>query len=627
MPVLRKELRALLPFIGLVLFICSLNVVDEVIGHQPDMRPMAETLHSYLALGEDYSVPLFLLAFALGVGLLAREHDEGTIEFLDSLPVSRGRVFVTKASLAGAVLLLLPLTNVVIAAILQFWSRTSIDPSFHWNVLLTSFFVESCQAIVFLALALALSFLRRFAWLAAGLLFWTYQFGIRVFPGLAVFNVFELTTPRFEGQRWMLPVDLLKVQLPLAAGLTAVAYFVYAGAGDRWSRAYFRMTRSRAGAAALVAVGSVAAALILTAVGIHAAKDKDEDSGDRKHVRVVYASWSTAHAETRYYSFTYPSNLNDRAQLVMARADEVHESVRKFLGASPDDTKIVVDMGGAAPHDAGNAYWKTIRMNLAASDNADRLAAVLGHETTHVYADRMSDTRLTSAFNSTRFFHEGLATYVENRLFGSDETVRPKRIVAAVMRSRHQVEFTELVDDALLRRKRDPNAVYPLGEVFVAALVDRYGSAAPGRLIEAFARKNAPKQLNGMELWRDVFQAAGFSLEATVDGFYAKLDNLVVQNREFIANLPRPRNAVLYGGGNIRVKFLDPPDDVWERQCRFRQFENSEERDFIWGNDNGSLCWVPRGKFPAATVWYQIGLVDKNGEIGIWEPWSEVRLP
>src|SRR5215813_6931569 len=123
----------------------------------------------------------------------------------------------------------------------------------------------------------------------------------------------------------------------------------------------------------------------------------------------------------------------------MARADEVHESVRKFLGASPDDTKIVVDMGGAAPHDAGNAYWKTIRMNLAASDNADRLAAVLGHETTHVYADRMSDTRLTSDFNSTRFFHEGLATYVENRLFGSDETVRPKRIVAAVMRSRHEV--------------------------------------------------------------------------------------------------------------------------------------------------------------------------------------------
>src|SRR5690242_10311335 len=63
------------------------------------------------------------------------------------------------------------------------------------------------------------------------------------------------------------------------------------------------------------------------------------------------------------------------------------------------------------------------------------------------------------------------------------------------MRQRHEVEFEELVDVRLLQRRRDPNLVYPLGEVSVAALVDRYGDQAPARLLRAFARKDRPPQL------------------------------------------------------------------------------------------------------------------------------------
>src|SRR5215510_3162725 len=104
MHLIRKELRAMIPFIGLIVFICAMNVFDEFATDQPDMRPLAATMSSYVAIDESFSVMFFLLIFALGTGLLVREHDEGTMEFLDSLPVSRGRVFWTKVGLASVVL-------------------------------------------------------------------------------------------------------------------------------------------------------------------------------------------------------------------------------------------------------------------------------------------------------------------------------------------------------------------------------------------------------------------------------------------------------------------------------------------------------------------------------------------
>jgi hypothetical protein len=45
-----------------------------------------------------------VLAMALALTLLPRERDEGTLEFLDALPCTRGRVFAAKA-LAGVLIL------------------------------------------------------------------------------------------------------------------------------------------------------------------------------------------------------------------------------------------------------------------------------------------------------------------------------------------------------------------------------------------------------------------------------------------------------------------------------------------------------------------------------------------
>jgi hypothetical protein len=447
----------------------------------------------------------------------------------------------------------------------------------------------------------------------------------RFFPAVAVLNVLELATPRFEGQRWLLPADLLKVQLPLAAALMAVAYFVFVGAGDRLIRVYNKLASSRAGAAALITTGTVAGILLFAAVVYVAIREGDRPGDDE--VRAEYASWTTAHAQSKFFSFVYPSNLADRARTTIARADEVHEAVRQFLEAAPGGTRIAVDMTGAAPRHAGNAYWNTIRMNLSDIEESGTRLAVLGHETTHVYVDRLSDSRLTDTFNSTRFFHEGLASYLEHRLFGSAETVRQQRSVAAVMRDRREVVFEEMVDDAMLRRKRDTTLVYPLGEVFVAVLVDRYGDSAPGRLLRAFARKDQPRELQFMELWRDAFQSAGFSLEQTIDAFFARLDQLAAEHREFIASVPRPRGAIHSDDGWIGVEPVWTPAEDWLVICRFRQFADSAESDYLEPDrvDDDGVFWIRRDSLPAATFWFQIGVFEVGGERVIWEPWQETR--
>ncbi len=620
-----KELRSMVPFIGLVVLLSLLSAVDELLTDQPDMRPLAVAASDYVTLPKEFSVLMFLLTFAVGSGLLVREHDEGTLEFLDSLPLSRTRVFFTKILLATAVLLIVPLCNVGIAVLLHMGSRTSLDPSFHAGILGTSIILHSCQLVVFLSLALALSFLRRFSWVVVGLLFWFYIAVHDWKPEIAQFDILSLTEARFEGQRWLLPEKQLKVQMALAGGLLLVAYVLFTGMGDQFLQAYDKVAQTRAGGAVLI-VGSGLAVLLGFSLAVWFFTHSEEFAPPDDEPVVTYPSWSTGRAQTRWFSFVYPSNLTDRARAVISKADEVHETVRTFLAADAA-SRIAVDLSGTIPRHAGQAYWKTIRMDLTASEDVETLRAILGHETTHVFAETITKSRLGESFNSTRFFHEGLATYVEHRLFGTPQSIEPLRSVCAVMRFRDEVQFRELVDNEAFTRNRDTNLVYPLGECFVAALVEKYGDQAPAKVLHSFGRDDAPEKLKGMELWNDVFQAAGYNLDDTIDTFFARLDRLVDEHREFVTNLPRLRGAVQLQDFRVGVEVQWEPVPGWQPVCRFRQAADSPDRQYLHSfRDSDNIFWVPRDSFPASSFWYQLGLRESGGERVIYEPWLEIRF-
>ena len=244
----------------------------------------------------------------------------------------------------------------------------------------------------------------------------------------------------------------------------------------------------------------------------------------------------------------------------------------------------------------------------------------------HVYMDHESQSRLGEDFNSTRFFHEGLATYVEYRFFQSSNKLATLRRVAAMQRARQEVKFETLLDDSALSRKQDPDLVYPLGEVFLTALVRRYGEAAPGNAVRAVGRPNAPKDLKGFALWQDTLQACGYNLRDVVEAFFAELDRAVAEHRAFIDSLPRVRGGVQVEGKRIAVRATYAGQSPGTLVCRFRSRADDPERFYEYPSaDDGAVFRVTKAGFTERSFWYQLGWRVPGASQPIYEPWVEAH--
>ena len=79
----RKEMRSLRPFIVVVLALVVIDLVDAFLS------PLGANGFPHLmkSLSEELAIVQLLSAFALGTGLLVREIDDGTLHFLDGLPL------------------------------------------------------------------------------------------------------------------------------------------------------------------------------------------------------------------------------------------------------------------------------------------------------------------------------------------------------------------------------------------------------------------------------------------------------------------------------------------------------------------------------------------------------------
>ena len=233
-------------------------------------------------------------------------------------------------------------------------------------------------------------------------------------------------------------------------------------------------------------------------------------------------------------------------------------------------------------------------------------------------------SHLGDDFNSTRFFHEGLASYVEYHLFRPPEKLPEILRLAATMRARREVKFEELLDGAQLMRKRDLDLVYPLGEVFATALVKRYGDAAPGRVVKAFGRSDAPKDLKGFELWQDVLQSCGYNFSDVENAFYKELDDAAAKERSFIATLPRIRGAVQKDTTRIGIRATYTGKAPGKLMCRFRPRADTPERLYEYAtSESGDLFWVDKSDYTEASVWYQLGWRVSEASQIIYEPWVE----
>ncbi len=618
-PLLRKEGRSLVPFLGLVVFFNLLDWADEFLTKFPDQYPLAKLLEE--STGEH--VMMFTVAFALAASLLVREGDEGTLAFLDGLPLSRTRVFLTKAGLALGVLWLFPLSDLLLKMTLCSWSRTSLEPKLWWQPLVTGTVLDFISCFVFLSFSLALSFLRRFSLLVLGILIcgWLLLRELQV-PFVTLLNIFDLSEPAFQGRQWLIPKSKLAVQLGFGAVCFGIGFGSFQMMGDAAQRFGERVKR-RPGAIVISGAGMVLAVILWIGLIIYWGEHSD-NATERK---VSYQEWRTSRAHTARYEFLYQENQGTLVNQLLDRADSVESRVRHFLHAQQMPS-IMADLTGSSPTTLGLAHWKRVQIELAKiTGGVDELEAVLGHETTHVYISRESQSRIEDDFNSTRFFHEGLATYIEFHLFRPNDQLDRLLRVAATMHARHEVDFDELFDSETLASKRDTDLVYPLGEVFVSALIKRYGEKSVGQVIRAFARPDAPKGLKGIELWRDILHACGGNLSEVADSFFAELEQAVTEQRQFVDSLPRLRAAVQQKNNDVVVRASHKGRAAGTIVCRFRPRVDTPERLYLYPiAREQDIFRLSRSYLPEQSFWYQLGWREPNASQTIYEPWVETTL-
>ncbi|MHA3775026.1 ABC transporter permease [Verrucomicrobiota bacterium sgz303538] len=615
-----KELRALRPYVWLVLGTAVLGAGYELTSSFPDQRPL-ETARLLKELGDVTLILLFGLM--LGAGILIRESEDGTLSFLDGLPVSRTRIFVAKALAGFCVLLLLPVTSLAFELLTGLMSQTSVSPPAPWRFLAAIGGLSAFVTIYVLGAALALSFFRQWLALVSGLIVWVFAWlsahgetWQKFLNPLALFS--GLGAPGS-------PIPWRYVLFQSGATLIAfiVAWICFCHMGGRAQDSMDRIRSNRSGRLLLGCARLFVPVVWFLAIST-ATRDSDPDkkNKDRPLGEAVFAR-----RETEYFEFLFREGQRELSKELMDAADGVFATLSSEFEIEPRKERIIVDLASpVTPHAAAVTNWTKIRLPIFGATPLAELKLFLGHETAHVLANQLGGAGFeVSAHRYTRFFNEGLATYYED-LFLEGEDPNGMRRLAAAVASRGKVPFETLSDNEALERVRDPELVYPLGSAFCRALVEVGGDDAPARVLREFGRSGHGYRLSGVSLWRVVLQNCGLSLEEVTAAYDAEIEKLLHDEAEFVARIPVLSAKVDLGGDEIVLtpQETDKPPGTVVCGVETSTFFGNLPKWYKSGADG--KIHIPRTDVTGASFRYLIGWRIEGLRLPVFEPWTESPL-
>ncbi len=617
----RKELRSLRPFLYVIVALLLLDTIDVF------LTPFGARLFSgrMNSLSDELAVLQIVLGFALGANLLVREIDDGTLNFLDGLPLTRRAIFAAKIEAAMLVLMILPAGLLFLHAALHAATRGSLDGALRPSLLLTMFGLSALVTAVGLTAGMLLGFLRTLAWLVLVLC----GIGIKLLqdasPSVAaLLNTADLLTLRFTGTAWQLPMAAIWTQLGAALLFGAAAFALFSSAGRVRAQAQ-RFKRRRRWIVVPVVAVMVAAALGGTVMLLE--RDQGGGGPTGKADALEFTPIAGAHATTKHYSFSYPALSSARVSPLIADADRIYEAVAAMLqvqGGAPID----VDLSGSIENHAGTAYQDRIRMNGRDAD----AGATLAHETSHVFAARLAGGDRARQLDGMLVFNEGLAEWVENKLDNKAGVEQAHELAAAIVSARRLVTPRQLADHEAFASAVDDNLKYPLGAILVGRLVSRYGPAAPSTLLRALASADFPRDLQGYALWQTAFQLAGFDLDLVLDDYARYLKQLESKYAAQIAKLPRPRGSLVEvdddeddgEGYGVALRFDLPLPEGARPLVRFRPGTTGDSARyrsrFAGRSDKGKYsAQLPADMITRGEVCFQPGLMVET--LIVYEPW------
>jgi hypothetical protein len=606
----RKELREMRPWAVLGIIFAFIEFAAEF-SRKTDLRPLGLTFH---ALVSDVVISWFL-AFAIGTTLGTREEDDGTLGFLDGLPVTRSRVFLVKLGVATGVLLIFPFAKALIAVVQHLLSRGSLDHELHGLIVLQLLGVQVLHVFSGIVFGAALGRLRSLTWLVAGVLAIALTVLLKEVPRAALLDPLALAELETRGQRLQLDVELLAVQAGLAAMWTLIAWAGFVRTG----RAWFPDLSKRPVVSALVTVFTIAA--VITAVSL---REDDDEVKERRAAKASteprFEQSAPASTSTTHYRFSYPAQRAQEALALADQADAIFEKVHALLNVPPGDP-IDVDASGSLRTTAGTAFLGGLRMELGS--DAPR---VLAHETSHVVSRRIAGDARAFLWNDVLVLNEGLASWVERHFDAGEEARAESRLVLAALQKRGELRVEELVDDELLARNRDDLLKYSAGEAIIDAIVKVYGAEALPKLVAAFADEKLPLDLRGLALWQACFQLAGMDLGRVIDAFFREVEQNARQSAEALRTLPRPRVELLSAEGWYGARaVIDGEDELpegWSLSLRFRPANDSPFSTYdTFTVEPGEPSWREAHRIRKGQICVQAGVRLPEGNV-LYEPWE-----
>jgi len=609
-----KELRGLKAFAALIAGIIAISYCYLLATKFPDTEPFRVEG----ALNGGHLVLILLFAVTLGAGLLVRESDDGTLSFLDGLPIARTRIFWAKWIAALLILWLIPFLDLGQDVLFGVLSQTSIAPPLPWKFIGCFFGLCLFTAIYSLSAALALSFLRRWFAMLLGLIvlgfLWAESRGIH---WIEMLNPNTLQ-PSVIGEDVKIPFRTLGVQSAATVVCLVIAWLAFHFLG---ARSRDPLDRSGRLGRWIVSLGRLATPLIWVGVFVLFAKARKDGPSDAPGIagESVFARRDTAH-----YEFLFRESQREKISPILHEVDSVYGTVAHFFGVVGASDRIVVDLASpVASHTAGMTAWTKIRVPLGHGLTTHEADRILGHETAHVMMHQIGGEFFFKDFEATRFFNEGMATVVEQKYFSDEGEVRAMRRLTAAVAARGKVSFATLCSNEALSRSRDPELVYPFGSAFCYALIETYGDDAPGKVVSEFKHPRYGPEAVGETLWRDVLQKCGFSLDRVVAAYDGDLARLQTEEASFLATIPR-LSATIQAKGD---EFLLEPHYEGKAPgkivcCVKHDTVMSDGREWHWPEKDGTIH-VPKSEVTGATVHYMLGWAVDSLPWPVFEPWVE----
>ena len=571
----------------------------------------------------------FLLMYLLCVGLHTKDYDGRTQHFMDGLPVPRFLTYTIKSLLPIVIISLYFFADIFLLLLISL----SIDNIQMFGKWLYPLVITSMtQIIIFGSLLGTLSFLRRWSLLVLVFLFFTFVWLKKMGIQNDSYNIFAIANPpESPDQAWLIPWGQVGGFLLGSTLLWIIGLILFQIRYLSFGR--FQTLIAKKFSSKLATVFFVIL-LISGIFGLLKFSITDyliEDLSKKTHLPKRDPGQKIIQKKTKHFDFTFVQKHRKILFSEPKKWDQAYQKVTSYLKmpVSFSSTRIQVDAcNPLMKHTVGRAFWK--KMQIDPRRNRDQILQTFSHELTHVVIDLITDHRLFDNFAYCRWFHEGLATYVENRFFGNF-TYEYKHL--ALAGSWDEVHFNELFDDKKLGEKRDRDLVYPMGMLWIEALVIAYGDDSPSKLLEVIARKDAYREISSQYHWQSICQDAGFNLEKVRSVFYQRLEEIKKEYREWSQPFNEITQAeILREGSDLTVK----PEltESWIKVgkaggkiiIRLASVRGDETPSQFTLNKENTLSKSYETRLKNR-IYYQIGIVtDKAQDRAIYGEWVEHRF-